>query len=241
MASEAGPGEDSAAAQQSWDAFLLAGALQQAGEAGLASPLAGAPADAGATVRVEPLQEGWTPEGGQAAGLGEEWLLLLKEDVVGEVEVVAEKEEQQQEQRDAAVSVAEEAQAEQAEEREQKPQARAQQEPGQAPQRAPTPLEALEVLEALELRVERGGCPSPAGLCLAEAQVRSEAEASSGSKKPLHPEPAWLLLTSAAQGGSLPRQEAGGAGGVGGAAPELGGWGGGLGGRCLRESQAEPR
>uniref|UniRef100_A0A8W4FG93 Uncharacterized protein n=1 Tax=Sus scrofa TaxID=9823 RepID=A0A8W4FG93_PIG len=122
MASEAGPGENSAAAaaQQSWGAFLAGGALQRTGEVGRPQSVVGGAAGECTTIRVEALQEGSAPAETEAAGLGE---------VVAEEQVEEFEEE------------------EQAEEREEKAQERDQQELGGAPMPAQSPLEALKALQ----------------------------------------------------------------------------------------------
>uniref|UniRef100_A0A4X1V3B2 Uncharacterized protein n=1 Tax=Sus scrofa TaxID=9823 RepID=A0A4X1V3B2_PIG len=122
VASEARPGENSAAAQQSWGAFLAGGALQRTGEVGTPQSVVGGAAGECTTIRVEALQEGSAPAETEAAGLG--GVAVVAEEQVEEFE-----------------------EEEQAEEREEKAQERDQQELGGAPMPAQSPLEALKALQ----------------------------------------------------------------------------------------------
>ncbi|XP_061035668.1 testis-specific Y-encoded protein 3-like, partial [Eubalaena glacialis] len=150
MGSKAGPGEGGTA-QGPWVILGVGGGPQEAGargspgvvrEVGRVPALADGCGEEAAIFSGEVVQQGAALLEGEVARIGEVFWLPV-EDIMEEVEVVAEEEEEQEQQEEQML----------AEEPEEKPQEEGQEEPGPSPKSAPSPLEALEALEALQLEL----------------------------------------------------------------------------------------
>ena len=171
MGSKAGPVEGGTA-QGPWVILGVGGGPQEAGahgspgvvrEVGRVPALADGCGEEAAIFSGEAVPQGTALLEGEVTRIGEVFWLPM-EDIMEEVEVVAE-EEQEQEQQEEPMLVEDPEEKHQekgqeereerehvvAEEREEKPQEEEQEEPGPSPKSAPSPL---EVLEAMQLQME---------------------------------------------------------------------------------------